>query len=178
MKVHLGKKVIDCKTQGEWKIQLSMVNWTFSLHLVVFPKMHLLNMWWSTSSFFLIIISHIFSENFIEISPIVQIIRRFSPSILTIFIDFFGFFDNLLLQRNSSCQHITDDVTIFFLFQSTLSRLLGVWEAGGCSNWPIPEKTTLRKPSLFRVKSFFDSQGIFFLVIMIYRFIFGQEKLC
>ena len=112
--------------------------------------------------FFLIIISHIFSENFIEISPIVQIIRRFSPSILTIFIDFFGFFDNLLLQRNSSCQHITDDVTIFFLFQSTLSRLLGVWEAGGCSNWPIPEKTTLRKPSLFRVKSFFDSQGIFF----------------
>ena len=50
----------------------------------------------------------------------------------------------------------------FFLFQSTLSRLLGVWEAGGCSNWPLPEKTTLRKPSLFRVKSFFDSQGIFF----------------
>ena len=24
MKVHLGKKVIDCNTQGEWKIQLSM----------------------------------------------------------------------------------------------------------------------------------------------------------
>ena len=32
----------------------------------------------------------------------------------------------------------------------------------GRSNWPLPEKGTLKKPSPFRVKSFFDSPGIFF----------------
>ena len=49
------------------------------------------------------IISHIFSENFIEISEVVQNIRRISQSILAIFINFhlgFGFFYISLLQRN------------------------------------------------------------------------------
>ena len=52
---------------------------------------------------FNIIKSHIFPENFIEISQVVQKIRRLSLSILVIFINFhpfFGFFDIFLLQRN------------------------------------------------------------------------------
>ena len=162
MKVHLGKKVIDCKTQGEWNIQLSMVNWTFSLHLVVFPKMHLLNMWWSTTFFFFNYHkSHFFrkfhwnfsyrSDNMKIFSININYFHRF----FRIFWQFFVTKKLIMSAYYRWCHH-------FFLFQSTLSRLLGVWEAGGCSNWPLPEKTTLRKPSLFRVKSFFDSQGIFF----------------
>ena len=38
-----------------------------------------------------IIISHIFPENFIEVSEVVQKIRIFSPSILTVLIDFLDF---------------------------------------------------------------------------------------
>ena len=47
---------------------------------------------------FNIIISHIFAENFIEIHQVVQKIQRFSPSILSIFIDVLKFFDTSLLQ--------------------------------------------------------------------------------
>ena len=44
-----------------------------------------------------IMISHVFPENFIEVPQVVQEIRRFSSSILTVFINFFGFFDIFLL---------------------------------------------------------------------------------
>ena len=40
---------------------------------------------------FNIIISHFFPENFIEIPQVVQRVRRFSPSILTILVDFSDF---------------------------------------------------------------------------------------
>ena len=55
---------------------------------VVFPKMC-----------FDIIISHAFSENFIEIPQVIQKIWRFSPSILTNLF-FSDFLDISLLQRN------------------------------------------------------------------------------
>ena len=47
-----------------------------------------------------IIISHNYPENFMEISKVIQNIRRFSYSQLTIFISFFLFFGIFLLQRN------------------------------------------------------------------------------
>ena len=49
---------------------------------------------------FNIIISYIFPENFIEIQQVVQNLSKFSSSILTIFAQFFGFFDIYLLQKN------------------------------------------------------------------------------
>ena len=47
-----------------------------------------------------IIISHNYPENFMEISKVIQNIRRFSYSQLIIFISFFLFFGIFLLQRN------------------------------------------------------------------------------
>ena len=64
---------------------------------VIFPKIRVKSWFFVTYN---IIISHIFAENFIEMPQVVQKIWRFSPSILTIFIVFFRFFDNTLLQRD------------------------------------------------------------------------------
>ena len=52
---------------------------------------NLLERRWSIVSLWLLILSHIFPENFIEISQIFQKIWRFSPSVLTMFINFLGF---------------------------------------------------------------------------------------
>ena len=112
---------------------------------------------------FNIIISLIFPENFIEISQVFQKIWRFSPSILTIFINFSDF---LIFP----CYKETNDVNILqlmsacFYFLPTLNRLLNncvklywyyinsSWNMK-VSNWPhpqptLPEKSTLKKPSL------------------------------
>ena len=65
-----------------------------------------------------IIISHIFPENLIETSRVLQKLWRVSLSILAIFINFHrfsGFFDISLLQRNYWCHLITDDVSTFTL---------------------------------------------------------------
>ena len=53
-------------------------------HRAVLTKIYLLERRWN----FNIIISHIFPENFIEVPWVVQEIWTFSPSILTIFINF------------------------------------------------------------------------------------------
>ena len=74
---------------------------------------------------FNIIKSHIFPENFIGISQVVQKIWRIYLSILAIFIDFhqfFLFFDMSLLQRIWWRKLITDDVSIFSLL-TYLNRL-------------------------------------------------------
>ena len=51
----------------------------------------------------IVIICHIFPENFIEIAEVIQKLSRISVSILAIFLNFHrfsGFFDISLLQRN------------------------------------------------------------------------------
>ena len=58
--------------------------------LLVFPKKYLLER--GPNVTFNIIISHIFPENFIKISQVVQKIWRFSTSILTNFINLWDFF--------------------------------------------------------------------------------------
>ena len=86
---------------------------------VAFPKTYLLKRGWNPGFLWLnFIISHIFSENFIEIAQVVEKIWSFSPSILTFFINFSDF----LLQRNWWRQHIINNISIFY-FQPTLNRL-------------------------------------------------------
>ena len=69
-----------------------------------------------------IVISHIFSENFIDIPQIVQKIWRFFSFNINYFRQLFGIFDISLLQINLWRQQITGDVR-FFYFQPTLNRL-------------------------------------------------------
>ena len=80
-----------------------------------------------------IIMSHIFPENFIVIPRIVQKIRKFCPSILTIFKFFFDFFDISLLQRHQWRHHVTDDVSISYI--DIRLGLLKIWTGRG-SKWP------------------------------------------
>ena len=75
----------------------------------------IVNSWFFVT--FNLIISHIFPENFIKISKVVQKRWKFSLAIYFIwqsnFIFFFLLFDNSLLQRNWWRQFVTDD---FFTF--------------------------------------------------------------
>ena len=66
------------------------------------------------------IITHIFPENFIEISQIFRKIEDFLRQYY--FYQFFGFFGISLLQTNKWNQHITDGVR-YILLQPTLNRL-------------------------------------------------------
>ena len=64
----------------------------FNSPAVIFPKLYLLERGWSLVFMsYNIIISHIFPEKFTEITQVVQRIWRFSPSILTISINFLDF---------------------------------------------------------------------------------------
>ena len=49
-----------------------------------------------------IIISHVFPENFIEIPQVVQKIWIFSPSILTVFIDFSDFSHFVVVKKTNA----------------------------------------------------------------------------
>ena len=85
------------------KLGFRLTSWVFAIKSnsiwsapVVFPKICLLEKGLSPAfcDFFVtfyIIISHIFPENFIEISQVVQKIWRFFQSILSVFIDFSDF---------------------------------------------------------------------------------------
>ena len=64
---------------------------------------------------FIIIVSHIFPQNFVKTAQVVQKIWRFSTLILTIFINFLDCL-TFLLQRNQWHQHIPNDVSIFLLW--------------------------------------------------------------
>ena len=68
---------------------------------------------------FNITISHIFSENFIEVPLVAQKIRRFSPSILTIFTIFIDFSDILTFP----CYKETNEASILKMM-SPIIRLL------------------------------------------------------
>ena len=68
---------------------------------------------------FNITISHIFSENFIEVPQVAQKIRRFSPSILTIFTIFIDFSDILTFP----CYKETNEASILKMM-SPFIRLL------------------------------------------------------
>ena len=110
-----------------WKYHLTLKGWRginlTPLPSVFFSKMYLLKkgrrpgfLW-----FFNIIISHIFTVKGIEILQTVQKIWRFSPSTLTIFINFLDFL-------TFPCYKETNDATCnkyqhFFYFQPILSRL-------------------------------------------------------
>ena len=122
---------------------------------------------------FNIIISQIFPGNFIEIPQVLQKIWRYSPSILTIFIDFSDFWNFLVAKKlmtsayNRWYQH-------FFYFQATLNRLfnnciksywISSWNmkgvtrgggGGGASNWPPPQKKLPSKsPALLGLMQIF-----------------------
>ena len=102
---------------------------------------------------FNIIISHILSENFIEIPQVVQKIWMLSLSILAIFIDFqqfFWIFWNFLDKKklitsvySRWCQHF-----------STFDILEINWSGGPKWNWhpppppSIPEKTAFKSPAV------------------------------
>ena len=80
---------------------------------VVFLKFYIIERGWSLWFFvnFNISISHIFSENFIEIADVVHKIWRFSPLGLTIFINFSIFWHSLITKKlmtsacSKWCQH-------------------------------------------------------------------------
>ena len=63
-------------------------------------------------------ISHIFSENVIEIPQVVQKIWRFSPLILTIFINVLDFLKFLITKKQTTWMSV-----FFFLLQPTLKML-------------------------------------------------------
>ena len=69
---------------------------------------------------FSIIISHIFSENFIKNSQVFQKISRSSCSIFFLFCQFYEYFDISMLRRNWWGQHTTDSISIFL--HSTYSK--------------------------------------------------------
>ena len=90
---------------------------------------------------FIIIISHAFPENFIEIPRVVQIIWRFSPSVsdlrFKIFCWFFGHFlvakKIMASSYNRWCEH-------FFYFQPTLNRLK--WQQRNSNPQPLSSWTS------------------------------------
>ena len=90
-------------------------------------------------------------------------IKIFSVNI-NYFHQFFGFSDTSLLQRNEWLQHIINDLSIFY-FQPSLNRLFNnVKKLYWCytsSSWNMthPEKATLTKPSLIRVKNFLVNES-------------------
>ena len=64
------------------------------------------SIWESVTLFYMdYITSHFFPENFIEIPEVAQKIRKFSPSIITIFIDFSKFL-------TFPCYKETNDISI------------------------------------------------------------------
>ena len=71
---------------------------------------------------FNIIIGYIFPENFIEIPQVVQKIWRFSPSMLTVFINF-SYYWHFLVTKNLMTSAYNTRCQQFFCFQSTLNRL-------------------------------------------------------
>ena len=71
---------------------------------------------------FNIIISHIFFKNFNEIPQVVQKIWRFSPSILTIFINFSDFL-TFPCYKETNGVSIKQMMSSFFYFQPTIVRL-------------------------------------------------------
>ena len=71
---------------------------------------------------FNIIVSHIFPENFVDVSHIAQRIRRFSPSILTIFIDFSDFL-NFSSRKETSDFSIQQMISSIFYFQAIINSL-------------------------------------------------------
>ena len=108
-------------------------------------KMYLLKRGWNPG--FLIIISHIFPENFTEIPQVFQKTWRLSLLTLAIFIDFhrfFNFFWHFLVTKKQWCQH-------FFTFNLlTLNRLLYkvilildwcFFEIWNSSNWSPHQKS-------------------------------------
>ena len=126
----------------------------------VFLKFYILERGWSPWFFvnFNISISHIFSENFIEIADVVHKIWRFPPLGLTIFINFSILWHSVITKKlmtsacSKWCQH-------FFAFNLLLilDELFFSGDIKGgnklTSSHPPQEKTSLQKPSLIRVKS-------------------------
>ena len=127
---------------------------------------------------FTIIISHIFPENFIEITRVVQKIWGISLSILANFHQFssiFWIFWHFLVTKklvtptyNRWYQHFftfdilqTDCLTIYW-YQKFLLEMS--WNMGGQFDSPLPpplsaEKTTLKKASLTRVTCLYLWRG-------------------
>ena len=122
---------------------------------VVFPNMYLLQTRWNLLFVtFNIIISHIFSEKFHWISSSsLQGMKIFSVNI-NYFHQFFGFFDNIFSQRNWWRQHISTCCCCMIMSAFLVARVstFNLPEIG-CLTIDPPEKTTLKKPSIMRVKS-------------------------
>ena len=93
----------------------------------VFSKMYLLKRGRNPDVFvtFNIIINHIFPENFLQISQVVQGIWRISLSILAIFIDFHRLsgFLTLLCYKETNDVSLQQMMSAFFKFQHAFNRL-------------------------------------------------------
>ena len=106
-----------------WKVQYCFVICGNSYTPVAFRKMSFLERGWnSVFVTFDIIKSHSFSEKFIEIPQVVQKIWRFSPSMLTVFINF-SYYWHFLVTKNLMTSAYNTRCQQFFCFQSTLNRL-------------------------------------------------------
>ena len=101
----------------------------FDIHPLVFPKIYFLERGWEPVFFFCffyyfnIIISHVCLENVIKIPQVAQKIWRFSPSILTIFINFLDF---LKFPYYKETNGVTDNKwrLMYFYFQPSLNCLI------------------------------------------------------
>ena len=104
------------------------------------------------------IIRHIFSENSIEISQVIWKVWRCSSSILTIFINFLGFFTFLCCKQTKdiSMQQMILAFFFFFSLQPTLNwlfinciKLFWIWIS---ASWNIKRRSNRVKSGVF----FFD----------------------
>ena len=116
---------------------------------------------------FNIIISHVFPEYSIETLQVVQKLWRISLSILVIFITFTDFL-TFPCYKETNYISLYQMMSAFFHFQHTLNRLfkncMKLYWYWTSSSWnmkgkPIGKNTTLKKPSLFRVKKYCNESG-------------------